>query len=1111
MNMKKKKIRVSYYFLLLGMLLCMPIYGQQVLKIKGTVKDAKLGTPLPGVSVLVKGTSNGASTDFDGNYVINAKSSDVLLFSFVGYKTLQVAVNGKTKIDATLAEESNQLDEIVVIGYGTAKKKDLTGSVASISAADIAKTPVANVAMALQGKLAGVNVSSQDGRPGAEISIRIRGGGSVTQSNQPLFVVDGFIVSSINNIPGSQIERIDVLKDASATAIYGASGANGVVLVSTKSGKAGKTSVTYDAYTQINTPTKYLPVMDGYDYILYNWSYAQAIGDSYANAWEKLWLIGNEFKGSNTAGIDRYKNVASENFSKQVYKTSFTHNQDFNISSGTEKTKYIFSVNYLDQEGMKLNSGYKRANASFKLDQKLSDKLTFTLNTRFVQEDANGDEGTGTSGGSALSTAFWFRPIATADVLGDLNVVTNPLLGDYNGILQDNYNPVKRINDFINPNITRSLVANTALSWNITKGLTFKTDLSLNTSWSKKKQWTGATYNLYLNPQGAKTYGGNAVVRASEGKSYRWINTLNYEIQGLGDKHKANILAGSEASEANSEYAEVWGNKYPASFDSERAWANMDSYTRDPLTINGGMSTKVNPSISKNSYFGRTNYSYLDRYLFSATFRADGSSSFATENRWGYFPAASGAWRISKESFMQNINWVSDLKLRVSYGEVGNDNIASGLWQQQWASGGLTRFSLNEAQQSSYTLASSQLANHNIKWETTTTRNLGLDFTLFNGRLNGTVDVYKNTVRDLLLITPITPISGFTTTLSNVGATSNKGVEVSFNGDIINTKNFNLKGSVNVNVNRGNVDALAPGINNTYNSGWAGARPGGGDYVFEVGKPVGLVRGWVADGMYTTKDFDYNPAGGGVYTLKTGVPDIASGLLSTVYGTVGHKPGAQTAYPGVPKYKDANSDGVIDVKDIGIIGNMNPKHTGGFSLSGNYKDFDFGMDFNWSYGNDVYNADHLNNYLGNKETGLFRNRAQELAGAYKIYGLVGGQITSIVDPTALDALNANATTFLPFAENTMISSYAIEDGSYLRLNTVTLGYTLPKSIGSKAGFNRVRIYGSIYNALTITGYNGLDPEVSTNGTRNGIYPTPGLDYGAYPRARSYTLGVNIEF
>lgn len=1106
------KKNMKNYFILLGILFFLPMFGQQI-TVKGVVKDAQTGMPLPGVSVLIKTTTKGTSTDFDGNYTIKADPKSILQFSYIGYKTIEMPINGKNAINISLKEESNQLDEIVVIGYGTAKKKDLTGSVASISAADIAKTPVADVSQALQGKLPGVNVTAQDGRPGAEISIRVRGGGSITQSNQPLFVVDGFIVSSISNIPGSQIERIDVLKDASATAIYGASGANGVVIVTTKSGKEGKTSVTYDAYTQINTPTKYIPVMNGYDYILYNWSYAQAIGDSYANAWEKLWLIGNEFKGSNTEGIDHYKNVASKDFSRQVYKTSFTHNQDFNISSGTEKTKYIFSLNNINQKGMKLNSSYKRSNASFKLDQKLGDKLTFTLNTRFAQEEKNGDEGTGSAGGSALSTAFWFRPIATADVLGDMDVTSNSLLGDYNGILQDNYNPVERIKDFTKNNLSRSLVANAAFSWKVTKGLTAKTDLSLNTNWSKNKQWTGAIYNLYVDSQGQKTFGGNAVVRSSEGFSYRWINTLNYEVQGLGENHKATILAGTEVSESNSEYVEAWGNKFPASYDSERAWANMQEYTREVSIINGGMSTYKNSPYTKNSYFGRVNYSYLDKYLFTGTFRADGSSKFSQNNKWGYFPAASAAWRISQENFMQNVNWISDLKLRVSYGEVGNDNIGANQYVQLWESGGLTRFSLNEVQQPSYSLASSQLANNDIRWETTTTRNIGLDFSLFNQRLHGTIDVYRNTVRDLLLISPITPISGFTTILANVGATSNQGIEVSFNGDIINTKDFNLKGSFNINVNKGNVEALAPGINNTYNSGWGGVHnsAGSGDYVFEVGKPVGLVRGWVSDGWYTTKDFDYSPANGGTYTLKAGTPDIASGLLSTVYGTVGHKPGAQTAYPGVPKFKDTNKDGVVDVDDIGIIGNMNPKHTGGFNLSGNYKNFDFGFDFNWSYGNDIYNANHLNNYLGNKESGLFRNRVQELAGAYKIYDVVGGQITPVVEPAALDALNAKATTFLPFAENTMTSTFAIEDGSFLRLNTVTIGYTIPKSLGDKIGLNRVRVYGSIYNALTITGYKGLDPEVSTDASRNGIYPTPGLDYGAYPRPRSYTFGVNIEF
>lgn len=1103
-------INKKYYIILLGFLFYLPAIGQQI-TVKGVIKDTKTGIPLPGVSVLIKSTTKGTSTDFDGNYTIKTDAKSILQFSYIGYKTVEIPVNGKNTINTSLNEENNELEEIVVIGYGTAKRKDLTGSIASITSEDVTRAPVANVAQALQGKLPGVNVVAQDGRPGASISIRVRGGGSISQSNEPLYIVDGFQVGSISSIPGSQIERIDVLKDASATAIYGAQGANGVILVTTKSGKEGKTKVTYDGYTQFNTPTGYLPVMNGYDYIKYNWAYAQAIGDGYANAWEKLWLIGNEFNGSNTAGIDHYKTVKSADFSKQVYKSSFTHNHDFNITSGTEKTKYIFSVNHIDQEGMKINSSYKRSNVNFKLDQKLGEKITFSFNTRYSQEQTIGNEGTSSGGGSLLTSAYWFRPIATNDILGESDVTINTQLGDYETLLNDVYSPVKRINDYTDTNISRKLVANTAFSWEITKGLTAKTSLGLTTNWDRRKIWKGAIYQRYVDSQGNKISSGDASIEAKEGWNLRWFNTLNYEVQGLGDKHSLTILGGMEIADSHSESTSVFGTRFPVSYDSERAFANMDTYDHTD-TKYGGFSSNIGTPNRSNSYFSRLNYSFLDKYLLTATFRADGSSRFAPANRWAYFPAAAVGWRISDENFMKNVNWISSLKLRASYGSVGNDGIDAGKWKMNWESGGLTGYSLNEVQQLSYVPAS-QLNNPNLKWETTITRNIGLDFALFNNKLKGTIDVYKNTVKDLLLLRPIPEISGFSFMYDNLGTTSNKGIEISLNGDLIKTKDFNLHGSININVNKGNVDKLGEGVNPTYSSAWGGINnsPASGDYIFEVGKPVGLVRGWIYDGWYTTSDFDYNAAGAGTYTLKSGVPDIASGYLSTVYGTTEHKPGSQTAYPGVPKYKDLNNDGIINDDDLTVIGNMNPKHTGGFNLSGNYRNFDFGFDFNWSYGNDIYNANHLNAYQGNKESGLFRNRLQELAGAYKIYDVINGQITPVVAPADLDALNANATTFIPFAEKTMTSTYAIEDGSFLRLNTFTLGYSLPENVLTKMGFSNLRVYGTIYNAFTITGYNGLDPEVNPDSSRNGDYPTPGLDYGSYPRPRSFTLGVNVAF
>lgn len=1101
----------KYYFILIGILFYLPMLGQQTETIKGVVKDTKTGMPLPGVTVLIKNTTKGTSTDLDGNYTIKTDSKGILQFSYIGYKTIESTINGKTTINISLDEEGNQLDEIVVVGYGTSKRRDLTGSVASVSSEEITRAPVANAAQALQGKLPGVNVVAQDGRPGANISIRVRGGGSISQSNEPLYIVDGFPVSSISNIPGSQILSIDVLKDASSTAIYGARGANGVIMVTTKSGKSGKTKVTYDGYTQFNTPTGYLPVMKGYDYLLYNWGYAQAIGDGYANAWEKLWLIGNEFNGSNAAGIENYKNVASEDFSKKVYKSSFSHNHDFNISSGNEKTKYIFSVNHIDQEGMKLNSGYKRSNAAFKLDQKIGDKITFSLNTRYSQEETTGNEGTTSGGGSLLTSAYWFRPIAATDVLGEPDVTVNTQLGDYENILNDRFNPINRINDYTDTDLSRSVVANTSFSWEIIKGLTAKTDLGLNAGWGRRKIWQGAIFQAYIDKEGKKTFGGDASINATQGWNYRWANTINYEVQGLGDKHKLTVLGGMEVADSGSESTYVFGRRYPASFDADRAFSNMDSYDRADAKY-GGFSSNTGTANRLNSYFGRANYSLLDKYLFTATFRADGSSRFAPTNRWGYFPAGAVAWRMSDENFLKDVNWLSNLKMRVSYGAVGSDGINAGLWKMNWQSSGLTGYSLNEVQQLGYVPAST-LNNANLKWETTITRNIGLDFSLFNNKIKGTIDIYKNTVKDLLLLRPIPEISGFSSMYDNIGATSNKGIELSLGGDIIKSNDFNLYGSFNINANRGNIDKLGDGINPAYSSAWGGINntPSSGDYVFKVGQPVGLIRGWQYDGWYTTNDFNYDATGAGTYTLKPGVADIASGYIGTVYGTNNHKPGSQTAYPGVPKFKDLNGDGIINDDDLGVIGNTNPKHTGGFNLSGNYKRFDFALDFNWSYGNDIYNANHLNAYQGNKESGLYRNRLQELAGAYKIYDLVNGQITPVVAPAELDALNANASTFLPYAERTMTSTYAIEDGSFLRLNTFTLGYSIPESVLSKIGITRFRVYGSIYNVFTLTGYNGLDPEVNPDASRNGDYPTPGLDYGSYPRARSFTVGVNVEF
>ena len=1089
-----------------------PLTAQTQRTITGTILDGRTNSPMGDVSVLVKGLKTGVTTGSNGAFAIRAKQGDILVFSYAGYETHEEPVQALSVVNYTLRESNAKLDEVVVIGYGTVRRKDLTGAVASVSGKQIAAVPVTNAAQALAGKIPGVNVTSQDGRPDASVSIRVRGGGSISQSNEPLYIVDGFPVGSINDIPPNQIESIDVLKDASSTAIYGARGANGVIIVTTKSGKNGKLTISYDNFVQYNQPTKYLETMSAYDYVAYNWQYARAISAGYANAWEWLWGIGSyAAQYNNTAGIDHYKSVQAVNYSKEAYGPSWSHNHNLSIGNGNGKTRYLLSGSYADNEGMKINSWFKRANASFKLEQKISDRLTFSFDTRFTDIERMGNEGTSNGKGSILSSSYQFRPIATRDVLGELNDTKNTQLGLYDLVLQDQYNPVELIKDYFPLAKERSVRSNAALSWTIIKGLTARSEFGLNLFANRNKTWSGATYNNYLDAAGNKTFAGNASVVSSEGWSMRWVNSLTYQVNGLGKDHTLNFVAGQEVNNSGSESTSMSGSRYPVSFTRERAFGTMDQYYRDSTrnTYYSLGSTVGSPN-RLNSYFGRLNYSLFDKYLFTATMRTDGSSRFSPSHRWAYFPAAALAWRLSDESFLKNVRWVDNLKVRLSYGSVGNDGISANQWKTQWSSTGLTRYSIAEAQQNTY-VPQSTIANPNLKWETTITRNLGFDFTLFDKRLYGTVDVYRNNTKDLLMLTSISAISGFTATYQNIGGTSNRGIEFSLGSDVVRGKDFNLSANFNINFNRGRIDALAPGVNGLYKSNWGstGTQPNTGDYILQVGKPVGQVRGYTYDGWYTTADFTYN---NGIYTLNKGVADISSGILGTVYGTTANKPGGQVAYPGVIKFKDLNGDGVVNEKDVSIIGDMTPKNTGGLSLNASYKALDFAANFNWSYGNQVYNANYLAAFYGSKEDGLYKNKLNYLSSSYRIYDIQNGQLTFVTDPQALNKLNANATTFLPFHENPVVSTLGIQNGSFLRLNTVTLGYNLPTGLVHKARMTRLRVFASIFNALTLTNYRGLDPEVNTNTAQgNAQYPTIGLDWGAYPRARSFTAGVNVEF
>ncbi|MBW6534044.1 MAG: TonB-dependent receptor [Mariniphaga sp.] len=1114
-NRKKlwKKFQWIAFLVVVQLFFTFSAFSQQQ-TVTGKVTEADTREALPGVNIVIKGTTTGTVTDVNGNFRLNVNNpqTDVLIFRFIGFSEQEIPVAGQTTINVEMQMTSFGIDEVVAIGYGTMRKRDVTGSVASVSGEQLSDVPVANVAQALQGRLPGVNITSQDGRPDATISIRVRGGGSISQTNEPLVLIDG-IPGNISDIPAEMIESIDVLKDASSTAIFGARGANGVILVTTKRGKEGEATVSYSSYAKFNTPTGYMDALNPYDYLVSRWGLLDVyFGETYTEPFQQLFGIG-AYTGNNPGGIDAYKNVSPYNLQKDVYNSSFSHNHDFTITGGTDKTKIIFTFNYMDEDGIKLNSYAKRATASFKLDQELSKKLDFNLDVRYTDRENMGNEGTTSGYGSALSGSYRFRPIATEDIKGDLAILNHSSLGEENFVMEDIYSPVNVIKDRENLSLRQSLRATSGLDWNVLEGLNYRTELTLARNYSQTKNWRGPTpasgnEESYLSSDGTNLYAGDADYRKANNWSMRWTNTLGYEIT-LQEIHRINALVGQEITDSGGENIRIAGRKFPNNFSKENAFASMSQYGSD-LVISSGVST---PNRIQ-SYFGRANYSLRDKYMVAATFRADGSSNFSPEHRWGYFPAGSVAWRVSEESFMENTKaWLDDLKLRVSYGEVGNDAIGPNQWSQLWAAETDPRwqYGLNNVHQPSYNLASDQLANRDLKWETTITRNIGLDFTLYNNRLWGAIDVYKNTTRDLLMLTDIPSITGFTTSFANIGQTSNKGVEISLTGVLFKNQDWNISGGANINFNKGNIDQLAEGIQSAYGTQFLQQGIPNSDYILLEGKPVGIVMGYKMDGkgFYTPDDFNYDAATG-MYTLKEGVSDLSSAFVAYQGGLV---PAGQQAYPGLPKFADAYVDGVIDVKDYVEIGNMNPKHTGGFNINVNYKSFDLGTYFSWSYGNDIYNANKLATlYNINKGGGLYGNKLSIVNDSYTLFEIQNGDLVQLTTPEQLNAANANASLPSTYLQQGYVSDIGIEDGSYLRLNTLTLGYSLPKMLLNRVNANNLRIYGAVYNVFTLSGYSGLDPEVNANANMNNArYPTPGLDWGTYPRARQFVLGLNVTF
>ena len=1064
--------------LLLAMLLCaFWLTGFAQNAVKGTVKD-KTGEPLIGVSVTY-GSGQGTVTDIDGNFSVNVPAGSTIKFSYVGYKPQSLKASSNMSI--TLEEDNTTLEDVVVVGYGTMKRRDLTGAVASVTGDKLAANPVATVSEALQGQLPGVNVISQDGRPGGEMSIRVRGGGSITQSNDPLFIVDGVQVSSIDDIAADNIESIDVLKDAASTAIYGARGANGVILITTKGGKEGKVNVKYNMYYQIKSQPKQLDVMNAYDHVYHTWAYAKSLGDTYANGVASYYGLGS----ANGNHLNDYRNQSSHNYMDDVLQNTRAWNHDLSVSGGSAHTKFYAAVNYSDNEGTLKNSGFKRWGVNLKLTQDITKTLKLDIDARYSEMQYKGNRY------EFATQAYRYKPIDNP--LGSGNPAD---LGMGSSSAEPEYNPVNILNDYENLRNRYRIGMNTGLTWQVIKGLTAKTELYLSRNWSKTQQWAGGKTN-------GQSFNA-ATLTEGDGYNTRWDTTLSYEVQGLGEDHSLSIMAGNEVLSSRSNSAKIYGTTYPDEWDFNWAFGNIGATNykgNDTYTYTDG-----HPQHSL-SWFGRVNYNFLGRYMLTATMRADGSSKFTEGNRWGYFPAAAVAWRISDEPFMKDAQkWLDNLKLRVSFGTSGNDQISSGLTETLWTTGTAT---VNGESVTTYKPAST-LGNPDLKWETTISRNLGLDFSFLNGKVRGSIDYYWNTTKDVLMLVPCDPTSGFSYQMQNIAQTSNKGIEFSLNYEIIRQKDWNLSFGLTYNFNKNNVDKLQDGVLASAHTGWGSSmRVPTYDYIVKEGEPVGLVQGMQSAGFYTVDDFDYAD---GVWTLKAGVPDNVIGMGQ--YNSPYQLANGQKAFPGMVKYVDTNGDGTVDANDATIIGHTMPKHTGGFNLSGRWKSIDFAANFTYQIGGDVYNANVMSDMKGDKDTSLGYNRLAEISDTWRFYDIdANGDLVAVTEPNAVRTLNANAKYgFLP--EYGICASEFIEDASFLRLQTLTVGYTFPKVWTKKIGISNARVYFTGGNLFCLKKYSGLDPDVNVSPSADSSYsgfPTPNYDYRSYPKSRTFTFGLNVAF
>ena len=1075
-------------------MVCMGLSANaQNITVTGSVEDATTGDPLMGATVLVDGTANGVATDLDGKFTLkNVSPKATLSVTYIGYKEVKEKVDGRSEIKIVMEEDNEALEEVVVIGYGgTRARRDLTGSVGSVSGMKLAAVPVTSAAVALQGKVAGVQVTTVDGQPGADINIRVRGATSVTQSNDPLYIVDGFQADNINDIPSSDIQSIDILKDASLTAIYGAKGGNGVVIVTTKSAQEGRTQVSLNLMGSISHISKKMDLMNAYDFVDYQWDYAT--GHSTRNSQTRLF----RYNFGNQADIDLYRQARSHDWQDEVMGNNpFSYSTNLSIGGGNDKTRYNVSFTQSEDKGIIMNTGVRRTNILTKLSTKILPNLTFQFNPKVSyrrDEGAGGDNvGTGgiidvlryrpTNGVRERDGAFW--PEATIDP-------------DQERIFQYT-NPVSDIETNVRKRHSYNIVNQASLEYKPIEGLTLRTEGVYGFTFKDDKRFWGR-----LTSEGQKNNSNPvAQIEKSQTDTYTWTTTASYDWT-IKEKNNFYALIGYELYHKQSQKTTQKNRYFPDNISADKAFNNMNLGT--PYIS----SSELGTANRTNSYFAQVNYNYDHKYLLSATFRADGSSMFAPGHQWGYFPSVSAAWVLSQENFLKDVEWLDELKFRAAIGKAGNNNIDSDMWRYLYNnnSTGGPGFGEVTVDGELWYGPSSYLPNPDLKWETTLTRNFAFDFSFFNGRLRITPEYYWNTTSDLIYKADILSTVGYQQQFRNIGQVTNRGFELSINGDILRGKDYVLSANFNLGANKMKVDKLNGDEMYLYDT-HSRSKDGGYNYRLEVGGEVGLIYGFVYDGLYSPDEFDYI-----IDTYYPKVDENGKQIPVDMNNIFDSSQSGNATLPGKPKFKDLNGDGVIDDNDRTVIGRTTPKLQGGFGLNGQWKNFDFTANFTYFLDFDVYNATsyYLSSSISNKNN--FYNVLDKYTNRWR-YAQPGDRREVMYGNTwyegAFDeylSTNAGQTNWNPMDLNKDVTmSYFVEDGSFLRCTDITLGYTIPKVISQKAGMSKLRVYGSVTNPFIITNYSGYDPEVDV---QSGL--TPSFDMNRYPRSRSYILGLNVTF